>query len=189
VKLSVSVPDELWERARGQHPDLKDSHLVQEALDAYTKPADTAGFSLDIPDDAKEAFEAARNQLASFARAQYEDGYRAAVELTPKLGWWYVQRLAEDHFNVKAWCSSLASTNVEEKMGQIPEGWGTDDAVIGALVKALGNLVEPWGDNSPEPSIPYLRGFTQAFRDLWVKVNVGELEEPSSANGEGAPGY
>jgi hypothetical protein len=189
MKVSVSVPDGLWDRARSQRPDLNNSHLVQEALETFTKPADTAGFSLAMPDDVAGAFQAARDQLASLARTQFEEGYRAAVELTPKLGWWYVQRLVEAHYDVKAWCSSVASSNVEEKLGHIPKGWGTDDEVIAGLLKALGNLVEPWGDDSFGPSIPYLRGFAQAFRELWEQVNVGESAGvEATAIGEGALG-
>jgi hypothetical protein len=46
MKLSVSVPDELWERACAQRPDLKTSVLVQEALESWTHPEGTAGYSL-----------------------------------------------------------------------------------------------------------------------------------------------
>jgi hypothetical protein len=185
MKLSVSVPDALWEKAQTKRPDLKDSHLVQEALESFTKPADTAGFSLAMPDDAKEAFEVAREHLATMARAQFEDGYRAAVEAIPHLGWWNVQGLAEDHFDVKSWARSLVDSNVNAKLGNIPEDWGTEDKVIGALIKPLGSLLPPYGDNSPRPSIPFLRGFTQAFRDLWEQVNAGEIApEPAAADDE-----
>lgn len=34
VKITISVPQELWDRARRSYPDLNPSHLVQESLTA-----------------------------------------------------------------------------------------------------------------------------------------------------------
>lgn len=173
-KLSVSVPDDLWEHAQTQRPDLNPSHLVQAALEAWIRPADAAGFSLARPQDAEAGFEAARRKLAERARSEFEDGYRAAVELAGALDWWYVQRLAKSNFAVLGWSSSLAESRVAEDIGNVPKGWGTETEVIGGLLKALGGHISPWGDDMPMRTIPFLRGFAQAFRDLWTQVNDGE---------------
>ena len=73
-KLSVSVPDELWEQAQTQRPDLNPSHLVKAALETFTRPADTAGFSLARPADAEDDFAAARAKFADIAREGLQRG-------------------------------------------------------------------------------------------------------------------
>ncbi len=190
MKLSVSVPDELWDRARGLRPDLKDSHLIQNALEGFTKPAEVAGYSVAMPEDAKPAFEAAREKLAAHARGEFEEGYRAGVEIVPSLSWWDIQSLADRHrFAVKEWARGYSDSVVNAELGNIPTDWAADPDVVSALLKALGNLVPPFGDDMFTPSIPYLRGFTQAFRDLWEQVNgEGGVPMDVSSNGEGALG-
>jgi hypothetical protein len=195
MKLSVSVPDELWERARGVRPDLKDSRLVQTALDAFTRPAEVAGYSTAMPEDAKAAFEAVRDKLAARARTEFEDGYRAAIELVPTLDWWDIQSLAERYrFAVKEWAQSYADSVVAGHLGHIPKDMAAELETVGGLVKALGNVISPFGDNEYGRTVPFLRGFAQAFRELWDQVNQGEASanaDPGGdvpASGEGALG-
>ena len=46
--------------------------------------------------------------------------------------------------------------------------------VVRALIPALGTLVSPYGDDLEfDPSTTYLRGFTQAMRDIWSSVAEG----------------
>ena len=76
-------------------------------------------------------------------------------------------------------------------MGQLPEGAGAPTAT-GALITALGSMMSPWGDDMFSPNVPYIRGFTQAMRDLWNRVNGGGAPLPvdgaGSTDGEGALG-
>jgi hypothetical protein len=190
MKLSVSVPDELWERAQMSRPDLNNSRLVQEALDQLTRPASSAGFSLDRPATAEEGFAKAKEQFATLARAEFERGYQAAVDLAPSLGWWNLQRLAESHFYVKGWVSSYMESYIAGEIGNIPKQWAPDGELIPALLKAFGNLVAPFGDDTWGPSIPYLRGAAQALRELWTAVNAGDTtpSESDDQDVEGAPG-
>jgi hypothetical protein len=180
-KLSVSVPDELWDRAQTQRPDLNPSHLVQTALEAFTRPADTAGFSLARPEDTEEGFAAAKTQLASMARAEFESGYRAAVRTMPALSWWDIQGLAEGNFDVAAWAKGYGDSEVAAQIGNIPKDWAPDPAVVKAIFQGLGGWIMPYGAEEPRPTIPFLRGFARAFRELWTQVNEGNEREADRA--------
>lgn len=192
-RLSVSLPDELWARSKAQRPDITStSELVQTALEEWTRPPDAAGFSLARPASAEEGFTKAKEQLAVFARSEFEKGYQAAVELVPALHWWDVQSLAvRHHFDIKKWVSAYTDSYVAGEIGQIPKEIAVDGDLIRPFLDAFGNLVSPFGDNLWGPSIPYLRGAAKAFEELWSTVNHGDTPEPAASDGhegEGALG-
>jgi hypothetical protein len=187
VKLSVSVPDELWDRARAGRPDLSTSHLVQQALERWTSPEGSAGYSLEAPEAAAELMERATARLSEDAREHYERGYLAGAKAGTELDWWSVQSLHDKHYDVRAWIDPIRNGQLAYDMGQLEPGMQPSSAV-GPLVEALGALMSPWGDNMFTPSAPYLRGFTQAMRDLWQRVNVGGPEEAAGAGEGDAPG-
>jgi hypothetical protein len=105
MKLSVSVPDGLWEEARAVRPDLKPSGIVQAALEAWRSERSPA-FRHDPPADVGEAFSHARNRLAAHARQDFERGYRAAVAVAPEIEWWVLEALATQHFSVRLWAEN-----------------------------------------------------------------------------------
>ena len=75
VKLSVSVPDDLWDRARAVGGDQSPSHLVQSALRRLVADASKApGYSTEPPADAAEALQAASAKYAAEARNAFEIG-------------------------------------------------------------------------------------------------------------------
>jgi hypothetical protein len=183
MKLSVSVPDELWEASRTQRPDLNPSHLVQEALEVWTRSHVAPPFSLERPDDAGDAFALVREHLAGQAREEFERGYRAALEAAEVLDFWVIESLAKQHFDVVAWAEGFASSEVQADMDRIPRDRAPGTKIIGPLLKALGNVISPWGDDAFGPSAPYLRGFAQAMRDLWEEAFEGTVSRSGSASG------
>jgi hypothetical protein len=190
-KLSVSVSDELWARALAQRPDLNPSRLVQTALESWTRAADSAGFSVERPPKAEKKFQLAREWLGAIAREQFEAGYLAAVDTMPKLDWLALQDLADRNFDVKTWAEGYGSSEAEAKAGFIPEDWSPDPATVKALYQGLGPWIMPYNEESPRPTIPFLRGFAKAFRELWEETVDGPTRASgaaSSTNGEGALG-
>jgi hypothetical protein len=187
MKLSISVPEQLWARAKAASGGANASHLVQEALrryveDGVAKPA----YSLAPPEDVVDAWGALRGQFASEARQRFEQGYRAAVTAFAELSWSRLEFLAEDcRFDVKGWAESFRrlAEDIELRMstpGHVsqypPEVADVTVAEVNALFTALGAWARPHGGGSDwewEPSPTYVRGFTQAARDLWRDINEG----------------
>ena len=185
MKMSVSIPDELWEDARSKRPDLNQSRLVQEALEAFRASRTSPGFSTERPADARPAFEKARDLLVADARKQFEDGYRAALEAAPDLEWWCLEKLAKGHFDVRRWTEDLGQLRETAELGAIPWVWAPSDKVFGALIRSLGALPEPDVSELFMPQWPYLRGYAVAMRDLWTEVveglpSGGEADHPAS---------
>jgi hypothetical protein len=189
MKLSVSVPDSLWDQARDRRLDLNPSHLVQTALESWLDEGRAAAFSTERPKDLDEHFAAARARLASQARKQFEDGYRAALESTEKVSLETVSLLAEYRFDVRRWAENIARIGEEAAMGLIPRdhAWGGEE--LEALVSALGGLMSrlPGLDELGDPQPAFIRGFTQAMRDLWAETFEGEPTPSGQSETEEQP--
>ena len=187
MKLSVSVPDGLWEEARAVRPDLNPSGIVQAALEAWHSERSPA-FPHDPPADVGEAFSQARDRLAAHARQEFERGYRAGVVVAPEIEWWVLEALATQHFSVRLWAENLALVAQAERAGEVPEGTGPSQASLMCLREALGPAL-PWADDEdlvPNPSAPYLRGFSAAMRDLWEAAFEGPIDRSVSRSRSGA---
>lgn len=167
MKLSVSVPDDLWNEARQSRPDLNPSHLVQDALIAWTRQRATDAFPQDRPPDADAAFSTARARLAASGREDFERGYRAAILAVESFSLVWFESLARARFDVVAWADGIADTERRAAAGQIPSDWAPDQQFSRALADALGSLFNPFGFDTFMPGVAYLRGFTKAMRDLW----------------------
>jgi|GEM_PF-2279553 len=179
MKLSVSVPDALWETSRAQRPDLNPSRLVQEALEAWRQQRARPAFPLERPVEADSLFAKRRDQLAAKAREEFERGYRAALAVAEVFDWWDLESLARQRFDVAAWAAGFADAAVAADLGRIPTE-APDKKVMSALIKALGALLPPFGDNEPTPSAPYQRGFAQAMRELWRESFEGTASQPEN---------
>jgi len=119
--------------------------------------------------------------LADEARSQFESGYRAALAATESLGQWSIEHLATRYqWDVESWASSYAEASVRVDMGQLSDEFRPDRKVICALGKALGSFISPYFDDSFTPDSAYLRGFSQALRDLWAAVFQGTPQSGKS---------
>lgn len=208
MKLSASVPDELWNEARSLAADSESSSaVIQEALRRWVVQARGGpGYATTPPEDVLDALQEARERLAREARAEFGHGYAQGVQCARRLPWRAIEDLADHYrFKVREWAGSWANAAValdrplrkgkfDEAIAAVlghprshPFDWAAVDAamqvadavpipyaVVRALLPALGMLVPPYGDNLEfEPSTTYLRGFTQAMRDIWSSVAEG----------------
>ncbi len=213
MKLSVSVPDDLWEEARSIAADPNSSSaVIQEGLRLWVAQTRSGpGYATSAPKDVLGDLHEARERLAREARAEFENGYGQGVQCARRLPWWAIENLADHYrFRVREWAGAWANAAVELDMArpspslskkeeaEIIDAWlrssrrrpfdwtGVDadaqaiDAVprpyvvVRALVPALGVLVPPYGDELEFcPGTTYLRGFTQAMRDIWSSVAEG----------------
>jgi hypothetical protein len=177
MKLSVSVPDQLWESARSKGADLSPSRLVQRALELWAG-RDDAGFSLDPPSEASDLLDSAVARFAELARDEFERGYLAGVTLAPHLDWWDLQDLHDRRFDVQVWARLCGDYMDPNEYAPTEE----HKATFNRIVDALGGMTGYPGTEVNGPrTAPYLRGFVKAMRDLWDRVNEGTTSGTESA--------
>lgn len=177
MKLSVSVPDQLWEQAQaadGRNP----SQLVQEALRRLVEETDAApAYAPEPPDEYKQAIASVADRLSKEAGAEFLLGYQAAANATKELPWFLVEQLAEHFaFNVTRWANNWRDWVEMAVLGKLPpdDADPPDVVVTGALRTALGTHASPYDKTGFTPSATYLKGFERAMRDLWALVTTGE---------------
>jgi hypothetical protein len=95
MKLSVSVPDDLWLEVSKVMSGLSPSHLIQEALRRWLAARSApAGYSTEAPAEANEALAALRKRFVEKARQEFERGYRDALATADALEWQDIELLA-----------------------------------------------------------------------------------------------
>lgn len=184
MKLSVSVPEELWTRAREQGGGLNASRLVQAALETYAARALTAGYSLARPEAADELFAAAKQRLATEAQEEFDRGYVAGAATAGKLDWVDIERYRDCGFDMTRWIKVYRDSAWDWQDGRHPEN-ASPLSAVNPLCEVMGPLIMPWEyEQDPVPSDTFLRGFGQALRDLWKEVYEGEDSSSSAEEGE-----
>ena len=115
MKLSFSVPDALWLRARETYPICGDSRLVQAAMECLI--ADSRPNYLEgPPPEAADRLRCLRVRLSSQARAAFEAGYDAGLDLADVLDWWVLDRLAKAQWRPDDLLSSPSACGLAESM-------------------------------------------------------------------------
>lgn len=180
AKVSVSIPDELLDRARALHGPASTSQLVQRGLAQLvahlTGPSDPD--YAQRPDDVKEMLAAARAKLLTSARKEFEEGYRAGVEDIGELDWALLEELADTRFDLltrlSAWQRSL-TLDLSGDMTFRPPGW------FDILAKRFGSLVDPigFGKFGSAPTRTFVRGYAAALHDAWATVEPDQIEQPT----------
>ena len=186
-KLSVYVPDELWEQVRESAPDGNASQLVQRALKALVDREPRTAYSQEPPSPAAKTASAIRERLIEEARKEWAKGYTAAIEWSVKHGTWQrLELFAREGFNLDKWVAWMSST------------WKSDGTQIKgpdelqeyqvALANALGSKAEPFGIIEWDSTATFCEGFAKALRDLWRSVEVGEpiFVSPSGGKNDGS---
>ncbi|MFJ6380139.1 hypothetical protein ACIQI7_09080 [Kitasatospora sp. NPDC092039] len=152
------------------------SQLVQKGLALLAPEAE----KLDRPEWAKARIAAAANRFRAAARQDYEDGYRAGIELAEQAPWDWVLWLERRQFNI----SYLLS--VHSRVEHRPEDGGAEVEYMTACRSGSwpsewhlalfqvfrAELAPPGEEDCPYRSDQFLAGFGQAFRDVWDAVNM-----------------
>jgi len=180
-KISISVSEALLARAQAQHPDMSTSGIVTRALETQLRDRDAAGYSLERPAAAASRFTEVKEKLVARARAEFEAGYLAGIEAAGEIAWIHIEDLHLNDYNVDAWVQPILNGALMADQYRNAE---PSDA-LSPLVKALGSLMSPYGDEMFTPTGPYVRGFAQAMRDLYREVSDGISVEPPTPAGPG----
>jgi hypothetical protein len=122
MKLSVSVPDELWDQARSLAQDSTTSAVVQEALRRWVNQARPAPqYAEGLPEDVVAALHETQGRLGQEAQMESKRGYVYGVQCAKRLPWWAIEDLADDfRFDVRKWAKNWARAAVELDMSRPP---------------------------------------------------------------------
>lgn len=179
MKLSISVPDDLWLRAQNLSSEVSPSALVQEVLFSWVTDRElSAGYSTAAPPDVGTELESIGSRLSIEAREEFERGYRAGVSAAAKSPWWAIEALVAERFDVKDWAKRVRRwAEMADRREPGFELQAEDQVWINALIETLGDLVHPWGGKEWIPPATYIRGFSRAMRDLWEMVEEGRVKQ------------
>jgi hypothetical protein len=165
-KFSVYIPDETWDRAREQAPELNASQLVQLGLRKLAEAAtDTPAFARTRPAEVAERFTALQQRFTEQARERYEAGYTEAVDLAEsKFTWGTIDRLAEANWGIRTWIKNL------ETLGDASPDYEALTEVFFPIKEAI--WVGEKLAHAYWPDDTWVLGFVAALRDLWSAVRA-----------------
>ena len=166
-KISVYVPDDLWEQAAATQPGAGASQVVQAALRERVARIHARPAYAELPDEVKRERDRVREVLASRKAEVYQDGYRLGLALSLELPGaafsvlesfgWDLERFAEVEAGYE-W--------------PLVEGSADDTGQVFSFREALDRLVGDQGlDVTGEGWLPEGRlreGLVDALRDTWV---------------------
>lgn len=179
-KLSVYVPDSLFEQARSLDTQANTSRLVQRALQRLVAEGEERPLYAGArPARADKQLAHLREKLATEARADYERGYSDALTAAESLPWWALEGLADNNFDLPRWCDGWFNAEqhrIDAAVSgrQLVEG-DKGPAWVTEIGHYLGRLINPIDDWTPGRS--YLRGFSDALRDAWDSVEHGRTRQ------------
>lgn len=165
-KLSVSVPDDLWEAAR-QHSGfmMKTSELVQAALRLYVGGSRTVA----RPDDSDERFAEVLRGLVEGYEHEHQRGYAGAMEAAEIVGLRGLEFFSgsQENFYSSDWVGSLFARDEALRRGWPEADDYADPGAYEADIERLKELCgEVWASKA------FRAGALQAFTDLWTALQV-----------------
>ena len=170
MKLSVSVPDELWEKARRRVDDDSPSAVVQRALSRLAAQAATDYQVRPVSDDISAALEAARARVVAEAQEMFQTGYRQGLELAAELGYRQLELMVRLGGVMAA--SHMANWAHKRLIERDDDPMYQNEPIISPelLAEYYGSYADYLGDVDWTPSRPTTEGIDAALRDLWQRV-------------------
>ena len=160
MKLSISVPDELWEQAT--HPGASPSQVVQESLSllvSHRKSGEervvtSAETRLDRFSDDAEWITERLDRLHESAKDLRDTGYRMGIEIATELDWLFLEHLPVGR----------------ELRGYLLE-WATDGEEPWGIADRLSQCLREWEEGldpagEPVPSVSLYDGVAAGFDDV-----------------------
>jgi hypothetical protein len=162
-KLSVSVPDELWERAQAVAPESGPSQLVQAALRRYV-----AGATGRLPllrqrsPESRALLEQVLQRVVDRTQATYDDGYRAGLEFAEAAPWKLIETLAQNDWSLGNWLEEWQNLN--------STGHSSPEEQV------FCERVQRAATAQYHQDATFRAGFADGLRDLWQAL-TGEVSD------------
>lgn len=163
ARLSIYLPDDIEARVRAVQPDTPTSQVIRAALERYLGDDDGPGYA-QRPDDADDLLAAGITHLLDAARADYQDGYRAALRRLPVLDWHALDSFASSGYDLDRWLAGYRSTMdrdiANDELGARTSDWVVELADdVGEPLNAPG--YDKWNFTR---TVPWLRGYGDGLR-------------------------
>jgi hypothetical protein len=185
MKLSVSVPDELWDSVRKVINADSPSAVVQEALRRAAASPGAAPTYAEAPvdDELTKSMAAVRERMLVEARQLYQDGYRQGVELAGRLSWRELDWFAPQ--GLVATAKLIAQQHIEIAMDRAPEG---AKPLIDRhlLIKYAGGYADQTGSVGWRPDRLTIEGLDRALRDMWEQLRSPHRSSSAATDTGGA---
>lgn len=177
MKLSISVPDDLWEAARGIADDDSPSAVAQQALRSLVSAAPslhTYALRPDLGEAEDRKLAAVRLRLQEEARDLYITGYHIGLDLAAELSYnqlrWIVGVGAAEAGAIVAQSTVMTSFDRgdEDSAGSLP------GPVIPATVleRHLQGHAKLFGIGAPRLGEISIEAINAALRDTLTEVNL-----------------
>lgn len=187
-RLSVYVPDQLLERARSLDERADNlSKLVQRGLTRLVEEETSLGdppYAVR-PDGTSQRVAAVAEQMTATARAEYEAGYLATLDVASDLPLKVIESMADCDFVVRRWIELSRDEAEFERAGGVQESLSWTETLEPVLGLALHGLADR-DEFTLHPSRARVRGFADAIRDIWIaterpdETEAFEVDEPDS---------
>jgi hypothetical protein len=167
MKLSVSVPDELWEEARRRVDHDSPSAVVQSALSRLVATKAATDYQVrPASDEISAALDAARTRVVADAQEMFQTGYRHGLELAAKLGFRELEWIVRT--------GGLKAAKIASAAG--PNPVYEPPIRAGLLTKYYGSYADPLDGIDWTPARPTIEGIDAALHDVWQQVTeTGDL--------------
>lgn len=163
MKMSVYVPDDLWEIVQQAEPDLKLSAFVQQSLrERMARRTYRPYARLEADVGAMRA--AAREAIASRQRDAYGAGYRIGLLAAEQLPWQAHHVFEEHGYDLDALARHLETEDYEPVTHRDEWGGYIDlKGIVGIALDEVGPV--PLTDGLPVGLVR--EGFIDGIRDVW----------------------
>lgn len=173
MKLSVSVPDDLWKAARTVIGSDSPSEVVQEALRRAARAG--VGYTAPpaLPTELQDTLIRTQERLREEVRGLYEGGYRRGVELASNLTWQQLSWLARLGLVAGAEACRDVATRIAAESRRGASGLPPDARPMidpAALVEDAGRHADPTHHIDWTPMAETVEGIDRALRDVRDQV-------------------
>lgn len=150
------------------------SQLIQSALRRYLKTESVPSYA-HLPNDADERLRAAQEAMLPAARAEYEQGYTAALARVSDLEWRELERLAEAEFDLDRWLAGWRNT-ITDPNAPVPDSAREAPTWFRRVADDLGEDVDPigFGQFSFRRTRAFRHGYVDGLRDTYRSIEYGE---------------
>lgn len=172
MRLSFSVPDALWRRARETYPMFGDSRLVQVAMECLISDS-RPNYLEGPPSESADRLRGLQARLSREARSAFEAGYDAGLDVAEVLDWWTLDQLAAAHWHPDDLLSSPATAGLADSMRALLVQ--RDDQASAGFVAELERGRRCWKDADLRRVATFASGLVLALRHRFEAGDVAAV--------------